>query len=227
MHQSHWSKWARRGWQRRDVGGAVIWLNAGRGADLRDLSGNGNNPTLNSAPTWTAGGPNGQPYWAFNGTTPNFITFPDVFSALTVAECFLVIKRTNNTAGQDGPWVFGSAGVDARFPFPPDGKIYDDFGTTVRKDTGVPTNSPVTDYIVYNVITKSGGWTSHINGAQHFTTATNTVGFQTACILGKGPSTTTLSANVSDLMIVNHELSTAERALVTNSLLAEYGVAHA
>lgn len=220
----HWTQWARRRWERRDVSGCLVWLNAQRAGDLKDLSGNGNHPTVNSSPVLTTGGPNGMPFWDFSGT--HYITFPNVFAALTVCEVFVVVKRADNTNNHDFLWnfsaVLGNGGT--RFPFPGDGGIYDDFGTTARKTTGVPTNSPVTDYIVYNVTTKSGGWTSRINGTQHFTTATNTVGFNTTCQLGRVSAAEWFYGSVVDFIAYNRELSSTERALVARDLGRECGI---
>lgn len=208
--------------RRRFFGGVVVWLNAERGPGITDLSGNGNHPTLNAAPTLTTGGPGGKRFWRWAGS--QLITFPDCFSALTVAECFVVVKRSDNTSGHDGFWRFGASN-DCRFPFPGDGGIYDEWGTSARKTTGVPTKSPVSDFIIYNVTSKSGGWTSRINGTQHFTTATNTVSFKTACEIGRNSAGgETFYGDVAELIIFNRELAAAERASVVADLTEEFRI---
>ena len=207
--------------RRRFTGGVVVWLNAERGPTMLDLSGRGNHPTLNVAPSLAAGGPGGKRVWTFGGT--HYITLANVLSALTVAECFLVVKRADNANGNDGLWVMGSSG-QARYPFPADGGIYDDWGSTVRKTTGVPVKSPVTDYIVYNVVTKANEWTSRINGTQHFTTATNTVAFPASCELGRNAGGQVFTGTVADLMVINRELSAGERASVTADLIEEFRI---
>lgn len=93
---------------------------------------------------------------------------------------FIVFWRDNDPppiTAETGLWRFtGPAqGTIEHIPFT-DGVIYDACGRTVRKTTVNPTTS-LTAPVVYEVISTSLEWTNRLNGAQLFTTATNTVDF--------------------------------------------------
>lgn len=204
------------------AGSPLAWINTERAPGMLDLSGRGNHPTLSSAPAVEVG-TGGRRVWRFEGA--QYITFPNVFSALTECEVFIVVKA-DGVATHDRLWnfqaVFGNG--DTRYPFVTDGAIYDDFGTDARKSTGVPASSPVDDYIIYNVTTKANGWTSRINGTQHFTTATNTVGFNATCQLGRASAAAWFFGNVGDFIAFDHELTAGERASFVADLTREFKI---
>lgn len=189
-----------------------------------DLSGNANNwvqATVTNQPTLTSGAV------VFNGTD-NFLGGPD-FSALTAAEIFIVIQIDTEPPAADeqtGLWEMGSSNDNTHFPFT-DSNIYDGFASSTRKSTGNPTEA-LTSYVIYNVISTSSEWTSNINGTQHFTTATNTVGWNTSeQFLGRGtnsPPTVFLDGNVKFVIILPTKLSSANRANMVSYLAARFSI---
>ena len=119
---------------------------------------------------------NGKSIIRFDGTDDNY-DLGD-YSDLTAAEIFIVVAvDTDPPVGLSTPglWTFGSSGTVTLYPFT-DSKIYDSFGSTVRKTTVDPV-ADLTQFNLYNVVSIAGEWTNRLNGTQLFTTGTNTVGF--------------------------------------------------
>lgn len=169
-----------------------------------DQSGGGHNGTQASiGPTFTAGaGANGKGRIAFAGT--NRLDFGNL-SALTAGEMSVVFRNTN--AGADAGLLdkFGTAGAADNIPF--SSGIFDGWGSTTRKSTGVlPNPSPVNQYVSYGRSSFASDWVAYLNGIQIFSTATNVVGFNTACNLGNG-----MTGNIQQYVIFQRKLSSTAR----------------
>lgn len=157
------------------------------------------------------GGPQSLPCVDTVAASGQYVLFADVFSSLTAAEAFVVRKlATDPPSGSSsgGMWKFGTAGSADNVPFT-DGTIYDGFGSTARKTTVNPTPS-MANWHIYNVTSISGEWTNRLNGAQLFTTATNTVGFNTAPRFGS-EAAAAIDASFTTLWIFNRKLNAFER----------------
>ncbi len=172
-----------------------------------------------------SGGPGDKPYVSFgaNAGVGQWVVFGDVFSALTAAEVFVVRKAGADPAGpfpdEGGFWHFGTNANGDLLPFT-DGNVYDCFGSTARKSTGNPTVA-LTGWHIYNVITTASEWTSNINGVEHFTTGTNTVGFAAAATLGKTLGAVGDSA-ITTIWMFDGKLSTEDRAAMLTWLDLEW-----
>lgn len=154
--------------------------------------------TANNKPSWKADG--GTPYnnegvVRFLGSNRwEYLIGPNL-SAESEGEIFFLGNVFNDpplTAQEGGFWYFGTGASGSAWPYT-DSKIYDDFGTTVRKSTGDPTSDDLEDPTIYNAISTDGNptaaeWTSNINGVQHYTTASNVVGFRNPVLLGTAQS---------------------------------------
>lgn len=192
------------------ISGLQLWLNANTiaGASTGDQistwnddSGNSRNATgvvINTLkPTYRASdGPNSKPCVRMvrsdNGQG-GYFTLPDFLTALaaTSGHYFVIVKidndppsNNNEAAPPHGDW---GASTDEYFVFPSDSGIYDGWGSSARKTTGNPTPA-LTSWRLYEIRTASGAWSSHIDGTQHFTTATNTVQWSTAPKIGRSTS---------------------------------------
>lgn len=229
----------------KHISGLQLWLRADKGtfqdsakttaavsdADVigawADQSGNGNDvlqATTVDKPTLRLSVTNGRSVIRFDGVT-DFLSFADVFSSLVAAEIFVIIKIDADPPGdvaQSGLWALGSAAQNAHYPFT-DGVIFGTFGTTARKTTGDPaTNLAV--FNAYNIVSTTSEWTSSLNGTQHFTTGTNTVGFSTTPNIGKSFAAGFLDGDVGEIIMYNSKLSSANRALIENYLNNRWGV---
>lgn len=139
-------------------------------------------------------------------------------STLTAGEAHRVFKRASDPASANGFfWEIGTAGDPSHVPYS-NGVIYDGFGTTARKTTGdlVPL---MTSWGVYSAVSEAGNWTSYWNGSQHFTTATNTVGFSSSAKL-VGDET----YYETEFILFEAELSGGDRTTVWDSQQDDFGI---
>lgn len=227
------------------VSGLVVWLCAELGvytdtsattpvtadaqtvAFWQDQSGLGNNFTQSTSanrPTWKTGIVNSMPVLRFDGSNDQLVG-PSL-SALTAGEAFIVVKVDADPPGVNtvsGSWKFGSNATDCHYPFT-DGVIYEDFGTTARKTVGNPTPS-LASWRLYNVISVSGEWTANLDGTQIYTTATNTVGFSTAPIIGGNVANDRrLDGDIAEFIVYNKKLEVPERTAVKTYIANRYAL---
>jgi len=209
-------------WRRGDD----VTLNGSDVSSWNDKSGNGRHAIQGTAalqPAFTASALNGLPGITFVASAGEFFT-DSIMSALTAAERFIVLRLTADppVAGT-GLWRQSLLAAAPVIPFT-DGIIYDDFGTTVRKTCGNPTPSMATACL-YNPRTAAGAWACDINGANLFTTATNTVGFSTgAATLGTNGSGNFLDGILVEDIMFSAVLTAPNRLALSNILRARYGV---
>lgn len=110
----------------------------------------------------------------------------DIFSGASAASVYIVLKLVADPAaagGSSGLWRFGSAGDTDHWPFT-DGNVYDGFGSNARKSTGNPTVSLSSAYRIIGIHSAANDWGIFIDGTSHFSTGTNTVGFDSTPWLG-------------------------------------------
>lgn len=165
-------------------------------------------------PTYHTNVKNGLPVVRFNGTTAYFDKGTNPFNGIAAATMFIVVKRVQDVptdANRTGLWDFGSDSQSMHYPYI-DGNIYDDFGSTARKNTGNPTLN-LTTWHIYSVEVQAGGWKSRLNGAQHFNTATNTVGWIAFNKIGAAAnSAIKLEGDIAEIVGYGRVLSDSERA---------------
>lgn len=178
---------------------------------------------------------NSQPGVHFSG---GFIRFQYAqFSGLTQGEAFVVMKRDTSpppNTGARGFWYFSNDSVNpAQVPTPvaSGAVIWDNFGTTATKNTGVAF-SPGTSPAIYNVLSATNLWTINVNNSQVYTTATNTVGFNNGSSIaqlgadynGGGSPTYYYVGYFGELIVFSTVLSTTDRAIVYNYLSTQYAI---
>jgi len=165
-------------------------------------------------------------------TNPDNMGLPSM-AALTsgfIAAFLINDTDTNgNAANIRRIWEMGNA-TDGYYKYTTGGieGIYETFGTTARKTSGntSPTSGVLTNWHSYMVASAGGAWTSWINNVQHFTTATNTVGFSATPLIGGYPSgtSTTRLANkkFAEIVICSAVPSSGDRAALHQYFLDEY-----
>lgn len=198
-----------------------------------DLSGNGNDfesvdvsPIID--PTYIEDGIGGLPAVEWRSVGAGLIGPSSAGTGLTAIEVFLVLKAfyengSGHYRGHPLQWT-GSAST-SHYTFS-DGHIYEGLGTTVRKDTGNPTNGIMQTDHLYNVRSASGAFSTHLNGSSFYSTASNTVG------LGYiGPqlgyydnSTHYYRGRIAEVIVYNRVLSTGERDSVHDYIATKYGI---
>lgn len=214
-------------WLRADLG---ITQSSGSVSSWADQSGNGRDATqavANNQPTFTASGINSLPTVSF--TPVVFVEFLSLsagaLSSLTAGELFVVAKNTDDGVSISEPCCFTDAGGANYIPFA-DRKIYDNFGSDSRHDTGyAPAAGVWSSPWLYNVSAITNEWIARLNGSIVFTDATNTVGSFTNCRIGCDPGNAVgMRGNVSEVIIYNSKLSSGDRATVVSYLNTRYNI---
>lgn len=134
-------------------------------------------------------------------------------SAFTAGEMFVKRKIDDDPstggAGGDGQgWKFGTDANPSYIPAT-NGLIYEDFGSTARKDA-IPHTDDLEAFHVYSAYSVSGDHGVYLNGTLLNQTGTNTVGFNTACAFGRQGSAG-MVGNVQTLIICNAKANTTDR----------------
>lgn len=233
-----------------DVSGLEIWLkannsqfdSAGDGDQIttwNDGSGNSRNVTgvlrTNFKPRWkVTAGPNSYPAVLLHDSSGDggYFTVPNFLTGFTAGNVFWVNKIvddpptvSSSQAPPCGDW--GSAG-DEYYPFDGDSKIYNAFGSTVRKTTNDPTTSLAT-WHVGETQTASGSFVQKINGAlsgnDFFSTGTNTVGWSTAPFIARTATNTKFMRGwIAEIIFYSSVLSNTDRwSTVHTYLNNKYG----
>lgn len=236
----NWTGWARRSWNPADAVSAPLSLFFLSDPSYLTLSGSNvsqwrdpitgktasQGVDANRLVYQSSGGPSDKPYLSCgDGTVVRFVSFGNVFSALTSAEIFIVRRAGSDpsTGGTNrgGIWNFGSSGSTSHHPFT-DSVIYDDFASTVRKTVGDPTPA-LTNWHIYNAISASGEWTANLNGLQIFTTATNTVGWSAVPTIGCSGGIAN-DGGITAVIMFGGKLSTDDRARTNRWLNLNFGL---
>lgn len=154
------------------------------------------------------------------------------FPTPAAAECFVQIKKDTDAGGLQSLHRTGSGTNGTGFYPTGDRRILDEFASTTRKDTnGSPAGLNYAVPHVYNVTSKANSWTVRINNVQHYTTATNTVGFHASSgVLGGGADASAANAidyaftgNIGEYVIFGRECTQEERDSVQAWWTTKYG----
>lgn len=216
-----------------------LWLDAADAATITystgtyvsqwaDKSGNANHATQPAGdtqrPDLLPNIVNGLPGVYFQ--TDDALQITNFASGFTAGEVFIVVKLNADPAGSShdsGFWKFTSDTTPHVLPFT-DGNFYDGWGSTARKSTGNPSAS-FTSPRLYNVRSASGAWSSHVDGTQHYTTATNTVGFGSGThYIGGWGAAYFMQGYVMEMIMTDSVLSTGDRASVKSYIATKYAL---
>ncbi len=209
----------------RSIPGCVLSLDAYLGTSPGDgkwtdqVAGQAYIPIDVALPVFSASdGPGGRPTVQHRGGR---LQGPSL-AALTAGEAFVVLRDDATLATSNNGW--GSFGVpQASLYTHSDGLIYDDFGSTSRKNSINPVVDVHAAFHVVNVITTSSEWTMLIDGIQRFTTAANIVGFSATPWIG-GQAFGQWSGSTSEVALFSAKLSTADRAAALAFLNTKWGL---
>lgn len=201
-------------------------------AAFTDISGHGRHGTQSTesarATYHATGGSNNKPYASFDGN--DGYELPDFLTGFAAGRIFIVPRAANDPAASTatciGPissWSSAGGGADNfLYPFT-DGVIHDSFGSTVRHNTGNPTLS-LTSWRLYEALSKSGTWTNWIDGTQHFTTGTNTVGWGVLPRIGFDGVGNSFLGDFHELIFFGADIDSTVIADVKSYLAAEYAL---
>ena len=135
--------------------------------------------TASSKPTYKVNMSGGQPALYFDGSdSMGFAS--SIISGTPDGFAIFIYKIDSDPAASNstsGPPLgdFGSDALASHWPWT-DGNIYDDFGTTSRKNAGNPTPS-LTSFRLISQHSAASDFVINIDGLQFYSTASNTVGW--------------------------------------------------
>jgi len=163
-------------------------------------------------------------------------TNKQLLAGAQAGEIFSMVQ-TLRGLGQSGgyPYEFGGGGSATTWQYDhSSNEILTGFGNTVRRawdprtaPAGGPTRS-VNDPLIYNELSKPGEWTARFNGLTNFTTATNTVNFDTSpsghTYIGAAHNSRFVDGNLSEVIAFRRDLSPADRDRVQSYMAVKYGM---
>lgn len=115
------------------------------------------------------------------GDPGGWFTLANFLTGFTAGEYFVVVKLDFSPTVQDGATPLGdwcSGTDDSYMTYTGDNKLYEQWGTTARKDA--ITISGLDSWFVYNVRNAANAYSIWKDGSSLFSTGTNTVGWGTA-----------------------------------------------
>jgi Bacterial TSP3 repeat len=205
------------------MNGMRLWLKADCAtnpvADWLDQSGGNNNAVQSSGgsqPALAANALNGRPVVHFNGG--QYLALPDLMNGASAGEIFMVVKSATD-GGYRRMMRFGTSGYGSAYPWV-DGKVYEDFGSSVQYFLGNPSQS-INQYRLYNVSSKTNDWVARFDGLEEHRETSNTVAFSTNPLIGRS-NNENFAGDMAEIIIYDHVLTPSERDRVQNYLAAKY-----
>lgn len=187
-----------------------------------DQSGNATAVTAVNTPSFSVSAINGRPAIKFESAQSDFFNLPTL-ATVTQGEIFAVLRGSSPTStASTGLWRFGNSS-NSHYPWT-DGRIYDEFGTNVRKDNILP--GSLTQPRIYSVRSFPSRWENKLDGATLFTTGSNTVSFPTTPRIGSNAGGIFFEGLMSEVVFYSQALNTAQRLIVENYLAAKYNIDH-
>lgn len=208
-------------------GGSAATADTDPVGQWQDQSGNARHfeqATAGRRPQLRTGVQNGLPVVRGDGSD-DYLIGPDFLTGFTVGEIYLVVKAAADPPSSEfesGLYDFGSAAVSTHYPYT-DNTVYDDFGTNTRKSTGNPSLS-LGSFRVYNVVSTASEWTSYLDGVQHYTTGTNTVGWTTEPRLFRAVDTYYFKGDIGEVLLFSSALSAGDRTDLLGYLQDRWGL---
>lgn len=147
------------------------------------------------------------------------------FTGAPSASELFIVKRSA-AAGQQGLKTIGSSGVQDWEPFGGDSHVYCSYGSTSRKDTGIPSGITFTNGHLYNARSAAGSWANAFNAlADNFSTATNAVGFAAVPRWGLNTISGAYNGWIGEvIMTVGLMPGSTERSMVRSKLISDWSI---
>jgi hypothetical protein len=232
-----------------DIPGLLVWYSAEAETGYADgdpmtgwtdLSGNGNHATAQGTlkPLWQANtGPGlAVPAVRFRGAhgstsaTWGYFALPASVIASSAGEVMTMIKSDFANCSL---WGLGAtAGTAAASHYPFSSNIYEAFGTTTRREVLHSLSSPqvITAWRRYNVWSAANDYAIRLDAVSQFASASNTVLWDAAPVIGHGKRSGALSTNtgsfqghMSAFVLYGRKLTTTERADLDAWMVANPG----
>ncbi len=200
---------------------------------VQDFSGNNRDGTGvsggGSLPVYRAtDGPNSMPCirYGVNSGAAGYFTLPNFLTGFTAGHGFAICK----TVLRDGSQPFSSWGStdDGYYPWSANNLMYDPTATNARKDAIaagplVMSGAGGTPWHLYEFRSASGAWSLWQNGAQTYSTGSNTVAWGTTPTIGKelGPGRMFIG-DIAELFMYSSIKSGADLTTILSYLNTKY-----
>lgn len=244
---------AAAGWTPASLSGLLAWYkgdtltgsNSDPIATWPDGSGNASDATQatgGARPTLVTANLNGKNVVRFTAANSQYFDLPNVFSEASAGSIFMVIKKTADPAsgGDLGIHRIGNSTGGSNSGHMPylDGNIYSEFGTDTRKTAGNPTPSLASWRIIgihsaasdCGFYIDGGVYTAGV-GAPFYSTASNTVGFDSAPKFGRSVRDPTGSPYLyymdgwtAEIVLTNAKLGATDRQKLEGFLAHKWGL---
>jgi hypothetical protein len=202
--------------------GMRLWLKAdgttNSVAYWSDQSGLGEDATQNVAgnqPVLVENALNGRPVVHFDGN--QWLSLPNLMNGALEGEIFMVVRGSGG--GYYRMMAFGTSPYGSAYPWI-DGKIYEDFGSTVQYTVGNPPQL-WSEYHVYNISSKTNDWVARFDGLEEHRETANTVAFRSDPLLGRA-LTENFAGDMAEIIVYGHVLTASERERVGAYLGGKY-----
>ena len=199
------------------VGGStLVSADGDTAAQWDDQSGNGYHLTIGglSVGTWRPGTTDrGHGTIEVNQSSASYLVPDAMVTALGTAGAGEMWIRAK-LIGPQTAWHVSNAGANTEFYWSGDNHIYDGFGTSARKDTGISIIQATlaSTFWYYHVYSAASDWASFFNGSSQFSTASNTVNFLTT------GATFNIKAYVSEIVFTKVKSDSAQNAAMDTYL---------
>lgn len=235
-------------WTPASVSGLRLWLDpsdaasitqsGGLVSQINDKSGNGFHMVQATGPAQPTTGTrtiNGLNVLDFDGATDEMnatgSTVANTIMGASSAGTVLYVMALDADPSAGAGAVLSDWGSDAASPndHEPfvDSHIYHGWGSTTRKDTGDPTPALTTPRMV-TITTAAGAWSYTIDAAAHYSTGTNTVGWETVTAAKFGYTTSAdfhFDGRIAELIAYDTALSGADLTNAQSYLRTKWGTA--
>jgi Bacterial TSP3 repeat len=200
--------------------GMALWLRGDNGVVASggnaisawlDSSGKNNNAVQSSGgsqPTLVVNALNGRPVVHFNGN--QYLALPNLMNGASGGEIFMVVRSAAD-GGYHRMMRFGTSGYGSAYPWS-DGRVYEDFGSTVQYGLGNPPQA-LNQYHIYNVSSRTNEWVARFDGLEEHRETSNTVAFSASPLIGRSLNEN-FAGDIAEILLYDHVLTLTERKAV-------------
>jgi len=161
----------------------------------------------------------------FDNSATQYFTLPNFLTGATAGTVCMVLKcasrppaGTNNTGPPVGD--FGTNASNNHYTWT-DNNHYEDFGSTTRYSWASNTNIASVHQACF--ISAPNDWRAYNNGAQAFSSNTNTVSWNSAPLIGTSGPQYYFNGSIGEILFYNRALSDTERQSIEAYLKTRWG----
>ena len=204
-------------------------------ASFTDQSGLANHWTQSTSgakPLYKTNVINGLPALEFDGSDDCLTLGSNILSGATSGEVWILLAIDTDPPGasaQSGLWNMDGETINTcHYPFT-DGTLYEAWGSTARKSTGVNPTPSLTGWRLYNVGSAASDYRIRLDGTEIYNTATNTFsGFTDGTIyLGRSAGLfgdIFLDGKIAAIVITDAVVNTTDRGTINDHFESVYGL---